>query len=143
MRFLAGLILVWPMSLFAEVKVHDAWARATAPGMPMGAVYAEIENTGSEDVTLVSVETSAARLAEIHESVEVNGMMRMREITPFVVQAGETVSFRPAGKHIMLMGLKEALQEGETLELTATFSDGNTVEVQAAIGGFGQMTKPE
>jgi hypothetical protein len=143
MRFLAGLFLVWPMSLFAEVKFHDAWARATAPGMPMGAVYAEIENTGSENVTLVSVETSSARLAEIHESVEVNGMMRMREITPFVVEAGEIVSFRPAGKHIMLMGLKDALEEGQTLTLTATFSDGQAVAVEAVIGGFGQMTKPK
>ena len=142
MRTILLSFLLFSSQLFAEIEVKDAWARATAPGMPMGAVYAEIENAGEQDLSLLSIKVDVARLAELHESIEIDGMMRMREIVPFVVPAGETVFLRPAGKHIMLMGLKEPLTQGETLKLRLTFSDGLEVPVDAVIGGFGQMTKP-
>ena len=143
MRHLVFALIFLPLSALAEIQIHDAWARATAPGMPMGAVYAQIENTGEEDLSLLSIKVDQARLAELHESIEIDGMMRMREITPFVVPAGQTVELRPAGKHIMLMGLTDALTEGEMVELRVTFSDGVEVPVSAIIGGFGQMTKPD
>jgi copper(I)-binding protein len=111
--------------------------------MSMGAVYGQIENAGDEDLSLLSIKVDGARLAELHESIEIDGMMRMREITPFIVSAGETVELRPAGKHIMLMGLTDALTQGEKVELRVTFSDGIEVPVSAIIGGFGQMVKPE
>lgn len=135
--------LLTTLSATAEVEIRDTWARATAPGMPMGAVYGVIENTGSEDVTLLSLETDAARLVEIHESVEIDGMMRMREITPFIIPAGGSVALVPGGKHMMLMGLKSALKQGELLELNLKFSDGSDTPVSAVIGGFGQMEMPE
>lgn len=146
-RFLLLLVCVFGQvcvsgQALAEIEIRDAWGRATAPGMPMGAVYAQIENTGAEDLSLLSIKVEVARLAELHESVEIDGMMRMREITPFVVQAGQTVELKPAGKHFMLMGLKRALTEGESIELRVTFSDGEEIPVTAVIGGFGQMTKP-
>lgn len=140
---LLSLLLVLAHPLRAEIEISEAWARATAPGMPMGAVYGLISNHGDKDVTLLSLKTDAARLAEIHESVEVNGMMRMREITPFVIPAGGAVRLQPGGKHIMLMGLKDALVEGESLTVRAEFDDGSDQPVSAVIGGFGQMEMPE
>ena len=135
--------LTFSLQSQAEIKIHEAWARATAPGMSMGAVYGQIENAGDEDLSLLSIKVDGARLAELHESIEIDGMMRMREITPFIVSAGETVELRPARKHIMLMGLTDALTQGEKVELRVTFSDGIEVPVSAIIGGFGQMVKPE
>lgn len=143
MKHWCWLLIFLPLSSFAEVELRDAWARATAPGMPMGAVYGEFANEGNAEVTLTAISTRSARMAEIHESVEIDGMMRMREITPFVIPAGKSVFLRPAGKHIMLMGLGEALVEGETLTINATFSDGSEISVDAVVGGFGQMSKPE
>ncbi len=142
-RFMLPLILVLAQPARAEIEVSAAWARATAPGMPMGAVYGVVTNRGDEDVTLLSLQTDIARLAEIHESVEVNGMMRMREIKPFTIPAGGKATLEPGAKHIMLMGLKAALVEGETLTIRASFSDGSEVPVTAVIGGFGQMEMPD
>ena len=142
MRYLVWLLLSLPLQGLAEIEIRDAWSRATAPGMPMGAVYAVIENKGDEDLSLLSIHTDQAKLAEIHESVEIDGMMRMREITPFLVPAGSTVELRPLGKHIMLMKLNGALTQGETIDLRVTFSDGVEIPVAAKIGGFGQMSKP-
>ncbi len=144
MRFVVLFFILLPFKALAEVEVQDAWSRATAPGMPMGAVYGKIRNRGDADVTLLSLEVEGARAAEIHISVEIDGMMRMREITPFVIPAGETVMLQPGGKHFMLMGLQRALTQGETVELKATFSGSETaVPIRAIIGGLGQMVKPE
>lgn len=142
MRFLSFFLLFLPLFVSAEIQVSDAWSRATPPGMPMGAVYAEIQNRGGEDRTLVRIEAEQAKLAEIHESVEIDGMMRMREITPFIVPAGETVSLEPGGKHIMLMKLNSALKKGEKVRLRATFDDESQVAFEAVVGGFGQMSLP-
>jgi copper(I)-binding protein len=142
MRSLLLLLSLVSLSAIAEVEVRDAWSRATTPGMPMGAIYAEFRNTGGRDMGVDSIKTSVAKLAEIHESVEIDGMMRMREIVPFTIPAGETVKLQPGGKHIMLMGLKNALREGQKARIEITLTDGKQIQVDFVVGGFGQMTKP-
>lgn len=108
----------------------------------MGAVYAVIENTGKDTLEIVGLETPVARAAEIHESVEIDGMMRMREIVPFEVRTGETVNLEPGGKHMMLMGLKSKLEPGQRFPVEIQLSDGSSMTIDALVGGFGQMTMP-
>ena len=127
----------------AEITASDAWARATPPGMPMGAVYTVFQNSGDQAVEVIGLETPVARAAEIHESVEIEGQMRMREITPFIIPAKDAVRLEPGGKHVMLMGLKRALVQGERFPLLLKLSDGSTLPVEPLVGGFGQMEMPE
>lgn len=140
--FFVSVLFLVPLEAWADIEFRHAWSRATAPGMPMGAVYGHIENKGDEDVTLISIEVDSARMAEVHESIEIDGMMRMREIVPFTIPAGEIVILKPAGRHIMLMGLSRALVQGQSIELSVTFSNGEKVQTSAVIGGFGQMSLP-
>jgi copper(I)-binding protein len=143
-RFGLGMLLLMQMSaVWADLVVTSGWARATPPGMPMGAIYATVTNTGTVDLEISKVFAPVARLAEIHESVEIDGLMRMREITPFIVGAGESVNLQPGGKHIMLMGLKHGLKEGQTFLLNIRLSDHSTVSATIVTGGFGQMSMPE
>lgn len=144
MKVLIFSILLFQMApLFADLEVTEGWARATPPGMPMGAIYAKISNTGSSDIEIIGISTPVARAAEIHQSIEVEGMMRMREITPFIVSAGETVLLAPGGKHIMLMGLQEGLKQGDTFPLRLQLSNDQAVDVKVITGGFGQMSAPK
>jgi len=140
---LGMLLLVQMSAVWADLEVTNGWARATPPGMPMGAIYATVTNTGTIDLEISKVFTPVARLAEIHESIEIDGLMRMREITPFIVGAGESVNLQPGGKHIMLMGLKGGLKEGESFLLDIQLSDHRTVIATIITGGFGQMSMPE
>lgn len=143
-RFGLGILLLVQMSVvWADLEVTGGWARATPPGMPMGAIYATVTNTSAVDIEVIGLSTPVARISEVHESIEIDGLMRMREITPFIVQAGESVNLRPGGKHIMLMGLKQALKEGETFLLDIQLSDQSAVSVTIVTGGFGQMSMPE
>jgi copper(I)-binding protein len=53
------------------------------------------------------------------------------------IKPGETVTFKPGGYHIMLVDLKQQLQQGQTVEATLKASDGSTVTVQFPIAAIG------
>jgi len=50
------------------VEIQDAWARTTAPGQTMGAVYMEIESADGDEITGASVPSSIAGKTELHET---------------------------------------------------------------------------
>jgi copper(I)-binding protein len=103
------------------LRVTGAWARPSMPERPMSAAYGVIENPGTAAVVLTGVRCNATPNAQIHESFEENGMMRMRHIPELTVPAGGRVELRPGGHHIMLMMLPSPLAAGGrvTCELLA------------------------
>ena len=43
--------------------------------------------------------------------------MRMRQVKTLEIAPGETVALKPGGLHLMLIGLKRPLQDGEEISL--------------------------
>jgi copper(I)-binding protein len=115
-----------------EVKVTDAWARATAPGQG-GAVYATIDNKGGIGDRLVSVATDRASMAMIHEGGLENGVARMRMVHSLDVPAGTQVRLAPGGNHVMLEGLKAPLTAGDSFELTMQFERSGKIAIPVAV----------
>lgn len=113
------------------VSVHNAWVKAADSGM--SAAFAELENSGSEDVTVTAATSAASSDLQLHETVENEaGEMTMREKDGgFVIPAGESLSLEPGGNHIMLMGLANPIKAGDELSFTLTFSDGSTADFTA------------
>jgi copper(I)-binding protein len=78
---------------------------------------------------------------EIHEMSMEGDVMRMRQITALPLPAGEAVTLKPGGFHIMLTGLKQALRPGQTVPLTLWVegADGkrSATEVQAQVKPLG------
>lgn len=103
------------------ITVHGAWARATAPGMTVGAMYLTLQGGAAAD-RLVAATTPRAAMTQIHEVTTVDGMMRMREITGVDVPARAVVVLAPQGTHLMLMGLTQPLVAGERIPLTLQFA---------------------
>lgn len=119
----------------AEVLIEDAYARVSRPGAPTGAVFMLITNTGDAPVTLVAVETEVAARAELHTHIDAGeGVMQMREVeSGFEISAGETHSLMRGGDHVMLMGLTERLEEGDTLPLTLIFDGAEPVTLDVTL----------
>lgn len=119
----------------AQVRVQDAWVRATVPQQQATGAFLHI--TSTTDAKLVQVSTPAAAVAEIHEMAMDGNVMRMRAISALELPAGKTVALQPGGYHLMLMQLKGALKDGEAvpLRLVVETRDGKrqTVEVSAAV----------
>ena len=141
--FLAGAIalaiLVTAIPAFAQnLMVSDAWARASPGAVKNGGAFLTIMNHGEAD-RLVSASAPVAKVTELHTHINDNGVMRMRQIPAIDVPAGETVTLKPGGLHVMFMGLKAPLKEGESFPLTLTFEKAGTRTMQVKIKKAGAM----
>ncbi|RUO36223.1 hypothetical protein CWE13_10175 [Aliidiomarina shirensis] len=118
---------------FAEVEVESLWLRESIPGQPNGAGFGTLRNSGEEDVLLVAASSSIAGDIQIHQHVREGEQMRMEQMDALVVPAGESVSLRPGGYHLMLMELIGPLVIDEQHEIILIFSNGNEITVTAPV----------
>ena len=102
-----------------SVDVKDAWVRGTVPAQKATGAFMEI--TGKSTVRLLSVDSPVATSVEIHNMTMQNGVMKMSPVDGINVPAGKTVKFAPGGYHMMLMGLKQQMKEGDRVPLKLTF----------------------
>jgi copper(I)-binding protein len=114
----------------AGPTVEQAWARATPPGVDVGAVYLTIVGGPAAD-RLTSATTARASMVHLHTIEESGGVAKMRAVEGIEVPAGKRVVLAPKGTHIMLMGLGRPLVAGERFSLTVRFekSGEHTVDV--------------
>ncbi|MEI7843534.1 MAG: copper chaperone PCu(A)C [Gallionellaceae bacterium] len=129
---LAGLVACVAMSqaIAGEVKVGDAWARATAPGQDAG--MAAVKVSSAKDARIVAVTCTASNTAELHTMVHENGVMKMRQVDYFELKANQELLLGPGGNHLMLIGLKKPLKAGDSVGLTLTveFADKHKEQVE-------------
>lgn len=116
-----------------SLNITDVWARSVSHGVANGAIYLTIKNSGQRADTLLGAATDVSARTELHESRMVQGMMQMRPLPQIELAAGETVTFAPGAKHIMLLGLKQPLAVGATHPLTLTFANAGTVTVMFTV----------
>ena len=127
----------------STLTVEAAWARATPPGAPVGAVYMDLFNAGKEAITVNQIKTSVARMAQIHSTLNVDGVMRMRSAMPLTIGASERLSLAPGGMHVMLMGLSQPLAAGATFNLDLGLANGENLRVEVLVGQAAQMSRPD
>ena len=122
-----------PLAALAEgqVSVQDAYARAANP--KSGAAFMVIANAGPEACTFMGATTDAADKAELHTSRDEGGMMKMVAIDPIEIGPDESHALTRGGDHIMLMGLKAPLKDGETVNVTLTFEKAGDVTVTVEV----------
>lgn len=126
------------------ISVRDAWIRpAVLPeGTPtpgpdddapntgvISAMYMVIQNSGSQAVQLTGVETNVARVVELHETRNENGLMRMRPVEQVEVPANGEAAFQPGSFHIMLIDVNQPLEVGNTVAVTLIFNTGERLEL--------------
>jgi periplasmic copper chaperone A len=115
------------------IEISHAWARATAASATNGAVYLMVSNRGTADDRLTGASTTVASKAEMHITLNDNGVMKMRPVADVPVKAGGSAQFKPGGMHIMLLGLKHPLKAGESFPLTLTFEKAGAVETMVKV----------
>ncbi len=139
------LFLFWTVLLLTAcgvpapeaLTIRDPRAHVMPGGM--GAVYFSVDNPGTESERLLAATTAVAKAAEIHQTVDEDGVMRMVPRPGGVeIPAGGTVELAPGGLHVML--IEAALPEGaEKLRLALDFERAGTVEIEAHVMRMGTM----
>jgi periplasmic copper chaperone A len=147
-RRFRGLLPVFAVLAFAgpacahsfklgALEIGHPWARETPPSAQTGAGYFTVKNTGAEPDRLIAVETSGAEKVELHQSINENGVAKMRPVTGVDVPANADTPLQPGGYHLMLIGLKEPLAEGMRIPATLTFEKSGKIDVEFAVEAMG------
>jgi hypothetical protein len=130
MKFLPRLLLAFALVIgnivapaFAgDIEVSGGWIRASAPGQDQGGV--DLSIISKRSATLVGASSPVCKTAQLHMMTNENGMMKMREVKAIELPAGKRVNLRESGYHVMLLGLKAPLKEGEAVPLTLSIKVG-------------------
>lgn len=144
--FVAALVLAtWMVEtvhaddvMVGTLKLTTAWARATPKGATVGGGYFTITNTGSAADRLIGGASNVSNRFEIHEMSMDKGVMKMREITSGIeIKPGQTIRFEPSGYHIMFVGLKQPLKEGDHIKATLQFEKAGNASVDFVVESIG------
>lgn len=120
------------------LTIEAPWSRATPGGAKVAGGYLRVTNSGPEADRLTGGSLAPADRGEIHEMSMDGGIMRMRPLEEgLAIPPGQTVELKPGGLHMMFMGLKSGLKEGEAVKGTLVFEKAGTVAVEFRVRGIG------
>ncbi|UPG74604.1 copper chaperone PCu(A)C (plasmid) [Roseomonas gilardii subsp. gilardii] len=119
-----------------SISIEQPWARAAVQG-GTGGVFLTIRNTGAAPDRLLSASSPLPHSAELHTTVRDGDVMRMQPVQAIEIPAGGSVTLRPGGLHLMLVGLSAPLRVGEAVPVTLTFEHAGAITVQVPVQAAG------
>ncbi len=129
------ILLILPLLAFANPKivVEHPWVQEPPPGPKTTMAGMVIKNEGDEEDVLLGVKSNIADKVELHKTIFENGVAKMIHQKEIVIPPKGKVEFKHHGYHIMLIGLKKPLKEGEKVKLTLIFKRSGEIEVEAPV----------
>ncbi|WP_245410496.1 copper chaperone PCu(A)C [Notoacmeibacter marinus] len=120
-----------------NLEVEHARLRATPPNAKVAAGYLTVENKGGETDRLIGGSVDFSDRIEIHEMAVEDGVMKMRPLADGLeIAPGEEVELKPGSYHLMLMGMRDTLKEGETRTLTVEFEKAGALTMDVPVVPF-------
>ena len=90
-----------------SIIIKDAHLYLPLKGNDMSAGYLRLENNQLKKIVISSIECEKVK-ASIHETIlNSEGVIKMKKLEMFVIDAESNLNFMPGGKHVMFSGLKE------------------------------------
>jgi len=124
-----------------SLKIDHPWARATPKGASVGGGYMKITNSGTAPDRLVGGSTDISGSFEVHEMKMEGSVMKMRPVAGGLeIKPGQTVTLDPSGYHVMFVGLKDQLKQGDRFKATLQFAQAGKVDVDFKVEGIGAQT---
>jgi len=111
-----------------RLEVAGAWIRTAPPGAMMLAGYATLRNAGDASLTVTGADSEAFGDVSLHESVEVDGVARMKALSSIEIAPGGSVVLAPGGKHLMLMRPKGEIKVGESIKIHIATTSGGGID---------------
>jgi len=118
-------------SRVGDLTVDHPYATPTPAGARTGAAYLRgLINRGKEADYLIAAATPRAESVEFHRSTLEGGVMRMRAVDAIEIPPGAELKLRhDGGLHLMLVGLKEPLLDGQRFPMRLRFRHAGEIEV--------------
>ena len=124
------------------IEIGSPWARASAHATGDGGGFFTLANKGVVPDRLIAASSPAAERVEIHAIKVEGGDLRMRQReNGLALPPGTTLTLKPRGYHLLLVGLKTPLEQGARAAVTLTFEHAGSIDIElvaAAPGPVGQ-----
>jgi copper(I)-binding protein len=118
--------------------IDSPWTRATPGGAKVAGGYMTISNQGSAPDRLIGGSFPRATRFEVHEMQMEGTVMRMRPLpNGLEIKPQQAVKLAPGGYHLMFMGLKQPLKQGEKIKGQLVFEKAGTVDIEYVVEAIG------
>jgi len=118
------------------IVISSARVLPPFPGRDTAAGYMSITNHSKSDDKLVSVTSPISGAVEIHNHIQEDGVMKMRQVDGIEIRAGETVELKPGSFHLMMF--KAELPDGQDdVSLTLNYENAPSVTMIVPLEGRG------
>lgn len=107
--------------------MKEGWVRLPPAAMPMMAGFGRIANPCPMPVVIVSASSPAFGEVSIHETRNVDGVNRMREVEQLRIAPDDSATLNPGGLHLMLMQPRAPLKEGSKVVVNFKLQDGREI----------------
>jgi copper(I)-binding protein len=104
---------------------------AAVPGRPASG-YFQLKIAGDRGA-LLSVSSPQTGRIEMHETMNMATMTSMHALGPVPVRDGETLSFTPGGRHLMIYDVSRSVAAGQHIDLVLHFQRGDPVTLAATL----------
>lgn len=125
LKVIPGFIFLPAVLAAGDIEFVDPHVRLVPEEVQNTAAYVMVRNKSAEERRIVKASSTRAGATELHTHTESGGVMQMRPVAEVPVAARGETAFKPGSYHIMLIGLKETLREGEMVPIDLTFDDGS------------------
>ncbi len=116
-----------------SVSVVDPYVRLAPPGAQATGAFMVLKNAGDKDVKVVKADNSASKITQLHNHVNDNGVMKMRQVPAIDIKAKGEAVLQPGGLHVMMIDLKGPMAEGDKVAITLGFDDGSSKQIDATV----------
>jgi len=116
-----------------SIVVENPYVRLAPPGAPATGAFMVLKNNGAKDVKVVKAESTASKVAELHNHVNEGGVMKMRQVPAMDIKAKGEAVLKPGSLHVMLIDLTAPMKEGDKIPLTLGFDDGSSKQIEVPV----------
>jgi periplasmic copper chaperone A len=110
------------------LRIEKAWIQAVPAVSEATAAYMKITNLSAGPVKLTGASSPVAAEVEpmitTRETRAGQQIMGMQSVNELVIPPGGSLELKPGGNHLMIMGLKTQLKEGDSMKITVRFAPG-------------------
>lgn len=117
----------------ATPQISNATVRLPLPGKTVSAGYFSINNSSNGTVKLLSATSPQFDLIELHNHINVDGMLRMVKVEDFEIAPHTSIHLQPGGYHLMLFRPKAPLTPTTEIDIRLKWSDGSETLVRPTI----------
>lgn len=115
------------------IEVTEPWVREAPPTARVLAAYMVLHNHSDQERKLMGVTSPAFGFAELHKTMEHDGMAHMEQVDEIIIPPHGKVELGPGKLHIMLIDPTLQLKAGDTVSLTLSFRNDKSIKVIAPV----------